>query len=551
VELVAKGKFIYYAAADAHLAVFLVCLAFIWCLVGSDKQNQSILHRYVKQVNAIVASPWYISPLILIGLILPYVLLLRMNYVPGHDEAFILGLSWMVYDGAPIYHAVGAAERWAPIYGPDGFLLTGLLMRLAGHAAIAVDIVWFLLSAALLGVLWFAVSRQRLIFGWILTFIFLFGILQQYIGLEIFIYLTVAAMAAVLCEQDRLPGGMVALCVGVLLGVLANLKIHAILYAMPLLAAGVPRHLLRLRPITLFLCGALLTAVFPFMLPQVSLANYLTWLAIDGRHGLDPTMVVFNVNFAGLILCATYLASFDSTGRNILGSRIRVFLPVMAVCLMAVAVIGGKPGAGMHHLFPYFVTVAFVAALPRCRLFREIEPLAAVPVIPMGFLGILITALFIDAQPLTVMVRNSIYFGRPAHKEHTAEIERFLDGVGSIPVLVAPGSASDEFSWDTTLPAYRGNRLLTIDFVLEDMQKAGLSLPDATVAALAQCRYPYVLSPRGQKPFGLRSAYEGEIPLYDERFIETFHRVYHLRETLRYHDVWVCDPNWWARSRAH
>jgi hypothetical protein len=475
---------------------------------------------------------------ILLGVILPYLCCLPFSFVPGHVSGEILGLSWLVYQGAPLYHSVSAAQRWAPIYGPSPFLLIGLLMHALGPTATAMNVLGLLLNLGLVGLIWLATRQQAAMFGWVVTALFVSTQLYQTLGIDEVIILSVAAIVALL-TTDYLASVPLALCIGALVGVLANTKIHSVLYVIPLLVARRPSRLYRPLPVALLIGTAVTIFALPFTLPQISLDHYAAWLRIYSRNGLDLSVLDFNLNFSGLLLCATYLAALNRAGEPGLKHGTGCVLAVSSLCMLSTSVIASKVGAGFHHLVPYIFVPAFVARLPGEKSYPNASPDQASVLRTVGFGAIAISFVFACAQPFLQLTREVLAVRSLESGGRESEINSFIHEVYPKQVLVAPG-LSDELSWDTSLPIYNGERPLIISSVLMDMEKPGLTLPKQTIEAIRQCHYRYVLSPRGQPPFGLRSYYREHQPLYGPSFQSAFEGTYRKLRTLRYYDVWVC-----------
>src|ERR1017187_7208454 len=93
-------------------------------------------------------------PLCLI-VVVGYLLIVFCNVAyPGyleHVEPSIASVSYIILHGAPLYHSMESAQRYAFPYGPMGFLPYALALRVLGAQVMSLKLVVLLANLLLLG----------------------------------------------------------------------------------------------------------------------------------------------------------------------------------------------------------------------------------------------------------------------------------------------------------------------------------------------------------------------------------------------------------------
>ncbi len=262
----------------------------------------------------------------------------------------------------------------------------------------------------------------------------------------------------------------------------------------------------------------------------MSLTGYLDYLLLAARHGLASQELGWNGAFllglwapVGIIYVATRL----------MPRALSAFAGVLAATELLVAIIAGKPGAGIHHLLPFLGYHAFLlqGMLAAAAAGPRGEPAAL-----RGAAVALAAVLCGAAEPAAAIFNYFLQFDlRQGQQQATL---RELQGLSAR----YPGAmlgVSDEQTYAIT--NFRTWLTLTgtrqTDYgALMDLRLSGVS--DAPLAnAFGHCEIPYLFMPKGM-PFSMLNRYGG--PLFSDAVREEFHQRYTLVQNADNFDVYEC-----------
>ncbi|MDB5395076.1 MAG: hypothetical protein JWM91_2582, partial [Rhodospirillales bacterium] len=153
-----------------------------------------------------------------------------------HLEALVASISWLVVHRRPGYPDWQDGDLYGDLYGPLLFWINGLTLLISPSVA-ATKLV--AAGALVLGLLGLLTLSMRAVPGWPARLLLAAILVEQllpyrftayWIRSEPFLYLI--AVLAILAEIRRKPG-LAMLLVGLLTGLAVDLKIHAMLYTLP------------------------------------------------------------------------------------------------------------------------------------------------------------------------------------------------------------------------------------------------------------------------------------------------------------------------------
>jgi hypothetical protein len=332
--------------------------------------------------------------------------------------------------------------------------------------------------------------------------------------------------------------GLAALAaVALLAGAAADLKLHGPAYLLPAVYWWVSEQRQRrvgrwLQAAGIATAAGLLGAGLPFLPGNVDLEGYLGYLALATKHGLAWGELLSNWAFL-LSLWAPPVLIFLAT-RN-MPRPLRTFAVLLFMVETVVAVIAGKPGAGIHHLLPFlcFHTVLLQRMLAAASELPHGEGRAA-----RGAAVALVVVLAGTAWPAGAIFRYLSRFDlqRPRQEATRAELTRIA---ARYPLGMLGVSDLSSYPLTSFRPWLTLSGTRQTDYgALMDLKLSGVS--DAPLAlALASCEIPYLFMPRPGVPFSLQNRYGG--PLFSDAVRAEFVRRYSLLETGTDFNVYGCN----------
>jgi hypothetical protein len=449
-------------------------------------------------------------------------------------EPTIVSVAWIYQMGAPLYHDVDSAERYSHIYGPVVFMAHGAALKIFGPS---IDVSKWLGAFAGFASLAFvfgavrrcgSTARAAALTGGCAMLLLLFRHYSFWTRPDS-LQLLCAAMALYFAGAHRTRSSV--LLVGIASGALWNLKFTGPLYSLPVFAL-VHRRFGR-RAAGLALVTGVLVAVAPFVLPGVSLINYVDWVRLSGQTGLLLSLLRQNLEWAAFLTLPLLLARRLAARKVDRESDQREIRGALLLGLTLVVIAASKPGAGPYHLIPYVPVVVYLVAesLQRSPLQVNHSLTAQTAVAYVVVLAVLATVQ--AAQLVTTML--------PRRALHDVDdIRRFLAGHPGR-VEMAYGR-TEALSLERPELTFRNNSYLIDQPAVREYQLQGLALPQQTIEAVRHCRVNYWLVPKGERPFSGIGSYPSVFlkPLYPAVLQEAFAATHRLTEETEYYDVWKC-----------
>jgi len=287
----------------------------------------------------------------------------------GPIQPQVAEVSWYFAEGKPVYHSPSAGEVYNMLYGPYLYIITGWFEKYLGPGDFSFKLPGALAVVfALLLLVWHLRSRVGLklaVFG---TSLFTALILalnpeELFSRADVFIVLSVVVGCWAAFSQAKFA----PVVLGAALGACVNLKVHALVYFIPLLwVAGQTGY--RKKSWLAMVVAAGVVAVAPFLLfSNISLANYFWTLQVASGQGINPLNYfrLLETFFSlGAPLAVAVLLAYRQNPRAVLaGLRTQknfiIFLLAEFILLLVPA---SKYGAGLHHLLPLAVLLIVLGA---------------------------------------------------------------------------------------------------------------------------------------------------------------------------------------------
>jgi hypothetical protein len=471
--------------------------------------------------------PWRAGAILITGLLLAVAALYCVLPVLLEDtESTIASVAALILRGGQMYPAPDAAQRYILLYGPLAYLGRSLFLVVFGTNLIAFKFAGF---AALVSALFFAYRTARSygapFVAWIATGAFAL-IAFRFLAASMWgrcdpFLLCAAAIGIWAASRGRF------LVTAFAMAALVDLKITGVAYALPILILLAVNT--RWSAVVYSVCGATAFAFLPFLLPQVSLHNYLFALSHASQHGLEPEFLFRNLQYSALLLLPILVCLPGSR----LNKKQSVCLAGVAAGLLLSSAAGAKIGAGSYHLLPH------IAALLQLFLWISNSRTESCPLLRQVASAWVLTWLVFSIKEWREVEQGIASVRFAAATE--SEIESVVAANPGRAVEVGVGDRyEDPRARYGFLTTFRGQPYTLAYAALRDLQLGGVPVPESTLQAIASCATPVWLIPKNQIPFAAPNTYFAKHrPAFDG--IEgVFADHYTKRRALSEYDVWTC-----------
>jgi len=486
---------------------------------------------------------WSLCGLLL--LLCTIVLYVRWSGFGEQGEVNFATVSWLLYQGYPVYTDVDFAARYSLQHGPIVYFIAGGLMKLFGPSYITAKLSGILAVTLSIGISWAWFSKligkqyAFLLVG-LETWILFHWHHIYFIRPDSMMLLCVVVGMYIITTKEK--GLWLILGLAIPLAVMANLKIHGILYFLPLIAIAYER--LGLKKL-LYTGGlTLLLVMLPFLVPQVSLNNYIMWLSQSLHHGFSfrnflPKIYMVLV----LFLIPITIGTMYGVNMRSLYLRNRSVILASLFSLTVISIIASKGGSGTNHIMPFVPIFSYFIALiisevkerDNGRLILVNSSFSTkLSSITLMLILVIMTASGIatEGRFLKLIATND----RRAIVQDVQSIEKVYSGK-TIEIGYGEDKSYDKYRDLIPLPVFHGNPFLIEAVALADMNVAGLPVPPGTIKSLEEGTIQVFLIPVGDSPFAMSNGSTRQ--LFSELFRQTFLNHYHVISSTSFFDIWV------------
>jgi hypothetical protein len=467
------------------------------------------------------------------------VLYLRWNGFAEQGEVNFSAVSWLLYQGYPLYTDIDYPGRYSLQHGPIVYLIAGAFMKLFGPSYITAKLsgIVALVLSILISWIWFSklIDKKYAFFLLGLETWILFHWHHAYFIRpdSMMLFCVVVSMYIVTTKKSTL---WLILGTAIPLAIMANLKIHGVLYFLPIIAIVYQS----LGQKNLLYAGALslLLGVLPFLLPQISLNNYLLWLFQSFHHGFSFS------NFIPKVAMFMMLFLIPITIGIIYGVNMRSFylrnkhtIHTLLFSLMVISIIASKGGSGTNHIMPFIPIFIYFIVQIISEAKKKDGSLSVVgrpdfswkvSSILLALLLVTITASGINTEKRLVKV--ILASDRTAMVKDVQSIEKLYRGK-TIEVGYGEDKSYPVYRDLIPLPVFNGSPLLIEAVALGDMNLAGWPLPANTIKSLEAGTIQVWLIPAGNIPFAMN--------LGSDVIRQTFSQNYKKVSSTAFFDIWV------------
>ncbi|MGA3067935.1 MAG: hypothetical protein ABSF29_13915 [Tepidisphaeraceae bacterium] len=475
----------------------------------------------------------------------------RAPQFDDHIEPQVAAVGYLLMNGVPIYQPPGAAVQYTMVYGPFTYLSVDAYYWLMGPSIFAAKLSGAV--SALAGVALLLWALKRIGTWWTAL---------ACTGLATALYYTFGTQSF-WCRADSHEVFMVSLgllaltlvnpwaaaaLVGISAGICINLKFTAAAYYLPIGTAFILRYR-RAGPAALAVAVSIAAAAAPFLLPAISLENYLAWVREVSHHPLSAIELRNTLSFAGWMAGLLLILGFPSIwskgaseARAVrewywtaagLGGAMLITLPFAS-----------KEGAGSHHLMPLVPILMWLVARA-WSIGNSKEPTEAAPRLTMRHLlvvPVLVVSMFYAGAGGYVIGTNPWTYNR-LFVALLIDLRRIQDATSGHTVEMGVGGDQSYFlTNERPVLVFAGNPYHLDAAAAMDSAEAQDGLPAATADLCRSGLADFVLIPRGDAPFTMASWYPGHAPVFSPEFVRAFHDNYRIRFSSIFFDVYGRKP---------
>jgi hypothetical protein len=480
---------------------------------------------------------------------LQFAVLIRYLFYPSylnHAEAITAAVSWLGWEGYPLYPRLDGGDVYSLQYGPVLFQVTGFFLWLLGPS-IGASKIPGLMAFALSQVLSFVTLRragasvaEALTMTGVQCIVQAGFTDQGYVsGVRSDALLVLAAQTAVLVGTAA-PTMLTAGALGLLGGICANLKIHGALYILPAFVYHLCRSqgtAVGLRLTCVAGLAAAIALAVPFSPNNVSIFEYYHYFQILKQHPWERWLFEQNIVFEAMCiapLLLIYVLFIPKLSRAYIW-----FLAAVVLCMTTVSFPAAVSGAGPHHLLPFLPSLVWGFFVVRREVSASLPDLRARGTYEGVSLAV-IAALLFGYGPVVIASWGTVlhrFADAPLVSEAVAEIDRALEENPGLKIAVGPGAASFDAQRLRVIPVFHGNPLPIDSSAWLDLEADGVS-DEIVRRAIRECRVDLWLLPSGA-PFVTISHYHGR-NIYSAEVLADFHAAYMKQVSGRVFDQWKC-----------
>lgn len=453
-------------------------------------------------------------------------------------------VAWLLYQGQPLYTDIDAAERYSIQHGPIAYLVIGGVMKIFGPGYITAKLsgVSAFILVVLVSWIWFSqlVSKKEALYLLGLEIWILFHWPHSFFSRPDSLMLLCVVISMYICttKSNTL---LLVLGIAIPMGLMVNLKIHGAIYFLPVMVVVFRRlgfgHILLIGALTMLL------AIAPYLLPQISFANYLVWLNTSVELGAKNCGFVLK-NFVPKVFFAISLSLIPILLGIIYGinlyeffKRNKYLILTTLFSLVIAAIIAAKPGSGTNHLMPFIPVLCYIIILFISDIRNRVKDLPEVNrsnfVVKLSYATLAVCIILFTIGGLgrqKALIQPILESDRTATLQELYSIQTLYKGK-TLQVGYGKYESYADFRDFVPVPVFHGNPLLVESVALGDMKAIGLQMPQATLKKLEEGAIQVWLIPRGDMPFSLGT--------FDESFQQAFLHNYILASRMKFFDIWV------------
>ncbi|MBA2271193.1 MAG: hypothetical protein H0W20_11440 [Chthoniobacterales bacterium] len=466
--------------------------------------------------------------------VIPPLLYLFTSTFFDHVEPLVAIISWLSWQGTPVYQDLTTHQRYSLPYGPFLFLFEGVAQGLLGPSIFSSKLLSCLAAVGSLGLIYWAFStnvtkRIALLFTGLCAALFLrYTFFYFWTRPEpILLFFTALGLVSVVRKTSLSP-----VLLGIALGLSVGLKVHSAVYFLPIFVLAANRNWIFREWLTSAAIAGAITIGGFFAFPQVSLGNYIALLRFASQYGFNIKEYRNAMEWA-----ATMFTPLAATTLFYKISRPEAPIPfapserryLSAICLGVLIAI--KPaalsGSGAQHLLPFLPLILFLCAERAQEGARIVwQPRLFSSTAYAFCYSWFVSCALVTTHATYSMVERCLR-KEPAEQAAIREVQNIVrDNPGYTFLAGAGGDAEYDATWVRCQLIFAGmppgiDPMAKMDFTYVDSSEPELP---ALVQELEErhARPVAWLIPKNSDPFTMRTYYPPGGPLYSEKFRADF-----------------------------
>lgn len=477
-----------------------------------------IPNRYANNINKLSVPLTYAAFVFTAAFSVLY--LLYPNFI-DHLEPTILQITQIWMQGGELYPPMDTASMHGLLYGPALYWVQYPFLAMNNDpilgsklpSVLAFNAAWVLL---------FFVYKNSLSKTYLLLLL-PFNLILFWNRAEPYFVLLVG-LAIVVAERKPKAG---VLLLGVLGGFASSFKAHGVLYVLPFLIFFGPYSI---RAAIEFAAAFGVICLSFFLNDRTSLIQYFAYLQLAAKHGISFSYLEKNLFFLFFSLIPIAL-----TFKHISTPMYEKYKWASVLLIEAlIAIIGSKPGAGVHHLIPVVVLNSYLYDI-QLRKIQNTEIRFSALKIGFALLAIYVLS-FVWKNIYDSEIKS--YAVIESQSEAAQEIQKLGE---KYPRLLMGVTDKENDNYRLTFLRPYLVRLMSPQFEYAgfmDLSYSGISDQPLT-HSLSQCHYRYIAMPKNGTPFSLVNFYTDD-SLFSEATRNAFREHYQPHHSGTYFNVYAC-----------
>ena len=289
-----------------------------------------------------------------------------------------------------------------------------------------------------------------------------------------------------------------------------------------------------------------MVSALPFLLPHISLRNWLQVLRVVGGHGFGFEEAIWAGQwfiYLGVFIAGPWLLLrlVKNSPRPLVSGAEKVCWAGLLLSLAGTLLFASKSGARPVQWLPFVPMLLYAAAsmIQHANVEEVVEAFARRPWIQAAGLAFFLTAL-ISAGYQEAKIISSLRQQNPYTRAIYAELGGIMKALPNKTICMGCGRAESEFISTHFLPLVFANQPYLLDPVsVMDSNASNLPLAHQTRDIMARKVVDVWLIPKDDPPFAMLNPFPPHRPLFDASFQQTFATNYALSGSSQFFDVYV------------
>jgi phage shock protein PspC (stress-responsive transcriptional regulator) len=336
-------------------------------------------------------------------------------------------------------------------------------------------------------------------------------------------FLLMLVSIALLVKERNAGAYLSSLAMGVIGGVASTFKIHAVIYVFAVYLLTFFACEFSIFSLAFFGVGAAAAFCLAYMVPGVSLSAFFDYVRTMGSQGLSFKVLTGNGFFLALLFIPVWVLYREKRLRSLTPRQLFV-LGGVAASEVFVAIIAGKPGAGVHHLLPFVAINACII-----EMLLESREQKGASVVKLVYASAMVPVVVSMLTVISPMVKGWRIYSEA--RTELAELGRTYTD------LAAGASDMDDYPYVFLRVLLSGPQLDYTAFM--DLQYSGVD-DHSFAMKLQKCEIMNIAVPRTGAPFSITNIYTGR-PLMSDDVRMRFKENYELVKEGVYYNIYSCN----------